>query len=218
VSNTTDSFIEEVTEEVRRDRLYGYLRRYGWIGIATVLILVGGAAYTEWRRAQALSAAEAAGDALYAAAEADTAAARAEALAALDVSGPAAAPTLMFEAASLAEAGETEAAATKLAELADDPGHPRVWRDLAALKRVILLGPTLAPADRLAILEPLAAPGAPYRVLAVEQQALARLEGGEKDQAMALLQGLLDDQEASLGLRLRAAQLIVALGGHPGGG
>jgi hypothetical protein len=218
VSNTTDSFIEEVTEEVRRDRLYGYLRRYGWIGIATVLILVGGAAYTEWRRASARAEAEAAGDALYAAAEAETATARAEALAALEVAGPAAAPALMLEAAALAEAGEIEAAAAKLAVLADDPGHPRAWRDLAALKRVILLGPALPPADRLSVLEPLASAGAPYRVLAVEQQALARLESGEREESVALLQALLDDQEASLGLRLRAAQLMVALGGLPDGG
>ena len=39
----TDSFIEEVTEEVRRDRLYGLLRRYGWIA-ALVIILIGGGA------------------------------------------------------------------------------------------------------------------------------------------------------------------------------
>jgi len=218
VSNTTDSFIEEVTEEVRRDRLFGYLRRYGWIGIAAVVILVGGAAITEWRRAGARAAAEAAGDALYAAAAAETSAARAEALAALEVAGPAAAPELMFEAAALAEAGETEAAAAKLAELAEDPGHPRVWRDLASLKRVVLLGPALPPAERLAVLEPLASPGAPYRVLAIEQQALARLEVGERDEAVALLQALLDDQEASLGLRLRAVQLMVALGDLPDGG
>lgn len=217
MSNTTDSFIEEVTEEVRRDRLYTYLRRYGWIGVLAVLALVGGAAYTEWRRASARAAAEAAGDALYAASEAETASARAGALAALDVAGPASAPALMLEAAALAEAGETEAAAARLAVLADDPGLPRTWRDLAALKRVILLGPALPPAERLAVLEPLASPGAPYRVLAIEQQALARLEAGERAEAVALLQSLLDDQEASLGLRLRATQLMVALGGPPDG-
>ena len=33
----TDSFIDEVTEEVRKDRLYGYLRRYGWIAVLVIL-------------------------------------------------------------------------------------------------------------------------------------------------------------------------------------
>lgn len=41
----TDSFIEEVTEEVRRDRLFGLMRRYGWIAVLAVLLLVGGTAY-----------------------------------------------------------------------------------------------------------------------------------------------------------------------------
>ena len=38
----TDSFIDEVNEEVRRDRLYAALRRYGWIAIVAVLAIVGG--------------------------------------------------------------------------------------------------------------------------------------------------------------------------------
>ena len=32
-----DSFIDEVTEEVRRDRLFAMFRKYGWIGVAIVL-------------------------------------------------------------------------------------------------------------------------------------------------------------------------------------
>ena len=33
----TDSFIAEVNEEVRREQLYGYLRKYGWIAVVAVL-------------------------------------------------------------------------------------------------------------------------------------------------------------------------------------
>jgi fermentation-respiration switch protein FrsA (DUF1100 family) len=39
----TDSFIDEVTEEVRRDRLFGLMKRYGWIAALAVLLIVGGA-------------------------------------------------------------------------------------------------------------------------------------------------------------------------------
>ena len=35
----TDSFIDEVSEEVRRDKLFGYIRKYGWIAITSVLLL-----------------------------------------------------------------------------------------------------------------------------------------------------------------------------------
>ena len=37
----TDSFIDEVNEEVRRDRFYGLLRRYGWIAVVAVVGVVG---------------------------------------------------------------------------------------------------------------------------------------------------------------------------------
>ena len=53
VMSNTDSFIEEVTDEVRRDKLYAALRKYGWIGILAVAAIVGGAAYSEYNKAQA---------------------------------------------------------------------------------------------------------------------------------------------------------------------
>ena len=37
-----DSFIDEVTEEVRRDRLFAIFRKYGWIGAVLVALIVGG--------------------------------------------------------------------------------------------------------------------------------------------------------------------------------
>ena len=48
----TDSFIDEVNEEVRRDRMFNLFRRDGWIAVAAVLLLVGGAAWNEWRASQ----------------------------------------------------------------------------------------------------------------------------------------------------------------------
>jgi hypothetical protein len=63
VSNP-DSFINEVTEEVRRDRLFAMFRKYGWIGGLLVVAIVGGAAYSEWTKAQALARAEGFGDAM----------------------------------------------------------------------------------------------------------------------------------------------------------
>ncbi len=59
-----ESFIDEVTEEVRRDKLFGYLRRYGWIAIVAVLLIVGGAAWREYQIAQRQAESEAFGDAV----------------------------------------------------------------------------------------------------------------------------------------------------------
>ena len=49
----TDSFIEEVSEEVRRDRLYGFFRKYAWVGILVVVTIVGGTAFLEFQKAKA---------------------------------------------------------------------------------------------------------------------------------------------------------------------
>ena len=76
----TDSFIDEVNDEVRRDRFYLLLKRYGWVAILAVVLLVGGAAWNEYQKAQNRARAEALGDAMFAALAGTDAAARAEAL------------------------------------------------------------------------------------------------------------------------------------------
>ncbi len=62
-----DSFIAEVTEEVRKDKFYNFLRRWGWLIGLALLAIVGGAAFNEWRKAQARANAQETGDALRAA-------------------------------------------------------------------------------------------------------------------------------------------------------
>lgn len=47
----TDSFIDEVSEEIRREKLFKTFRKYGWIGVALVVIVVGGTGYREYSRA-----------------------------------------------------------------------------------------------------------------------------------------------------------------------
>ena len=62
-----DSFIDEVTEEVRRDKLFAAFKKYGWIGGLVVAVVVGGTAYTEWRKSSEAAQAQAFGDAVFAA-------------------------------------------------------------------------------------------------------------------------------------------------------
>jgi len=212
VTNQTDSLIDEVTEAVRRDRLFAFMRRYAWIAVLAVIALVGGATYTEWRRASEAAAAQAVGDSVYAALQTEDAAARAEALAALDLGGAAVAPAALLQAGSLAEAGETARAAEVLAAVAADPGFSTVWRDLAALKRVLLLdAAALDPEGRIQALAPLTGPGAPFRVIAQELTAYAMAQSGDREGAVAMLTALTMDQQASDGLRQRVLQMLVVL-------
>lgn len=208
-----ESFIDEVTDEVRRDKLFTAFRKYGWIGVVAVLGIVGGAAYSEWQKSQAQAQARAFGDALLAAIEAETPAARRDALAAVPAGGEDAALVQMLLASDPAE--DKAATLAALDRVIADTTQPDLWRDMAGLRRVMVAGADMALADRRAALEPLAAAGRPFRVLAAEQLAYLLVEEGKTPEAIDALQALLQDQEAPGGLRSRAAQMIVALGGTP---
>ncbi len=208
-----ESFIDEVTEEVRRDKLFGYIRRWGWIGIVAVLMLVGGAAYREYQLAAKQAESQAFGDAVLDALDQDDPAARATALAAVEAPGQRRALLGLLQSSD----PETDKAATlaALTLVADDATLPASYRDLAVLRRVIVAGADLPAADRRALLDPIAAPGRPYRTLALEQMALLSVETGDTAAAITALEALRQDQEATPGLRRRAEQVIVALGGTP---
>ena len=54
----TDSFLQEVSEELRRDKLYRNIRKYGWVAILLVIVIVGAATYREYLKSQAETEAE----------------------------------------------------------------------------------------------------------------------------------------------------------------
>jgi hypothetical protein len=68
--------------------------------------------------------------------------------------------------------------------------------------------------ERRVAFEAMAAPGAPLRLLAEEQLALIEIEAGDTEAALTRLNSILADSELTAGLRRRASQLIVALGGE----
>ncbi|PSK83524.1 hypothetical protein CLV79_110105 [Limimaricola soesokkakensis] len=212
--SNSDSFIGEVSEEVRRDRLFHLLRRYGWIGLAIVVLIVGGAAVYEWRQSQIAAEAQARGDALLAALAEPEAAARAEALAPIAAQSEDAVVLQLALAAEQQAAGDAEAAVATLDALAGNGEVAEIYRDLAALKSV-LIDAGRSPEDKLLALEALSAPGAPFRMLALEQIALIRLAQGEQDAAVDQLRAIMEDAETTPDLRDRAASLMVALGVPP---
>lgn len=211
----SDSFIEEVTEEVRRDRLFAILKKYAWIPILIVVLAVGGAAYNEYRKATERTAAENLGDAIIAAAGIEDADARAAALGTLaTTAGDASVIVKLQEAAVLVEEASNTAALEILDDVAGNSETLQLYQDLAAIKAAILRGSDDAIETRLTKLDALARPGAPFRVIAMEQKAMALIDDGQVDAAVALLIQILDEPDASNALRSRVQQLIVSLGGE----
>lgn len=211
----TDSFIEEVTEEVRRDKFFAFLKKYGWIAILAVLALVGGAAWNEYSKAQARVQAEATGDAIVAALALEDPAARASALASVSATANARVIPAMLQAGELHAAGDIKSALAALAPFTTDAMLDPVYRDLAVLKSAMIGAGVIEPEARMAKLATIASPGAPYRLLAEEQIAATQVEMGEIEAAIAGFRAISADSEASNGLRRRAMQMIVALGADP---
>jgi len=212
----TDSFIDEVTEEVRRDRLFGYLRRYGWIAVLVVVLIVGGASWSEFRKAQNRAAAQDLGDAMIAALAENEPGARAEALSGLDAQTPGSAAVLqLMVSAFQSESDQTDAAVAGLNAVATDGDVPEIYRQIASFKALILQSDTMPAADRRVQFEALAAPGAPLRLLAEEQLALIDMSEGLTGPAIDRLQAILQDAEVTPALQQRVTQVIVALGGTP---
>jgi len=212
----SDSFIEEVTEEVRRDQLYGYLRRYGWIAALAIVLIVAGAAFSEYRKAQVDARAEALGDAILAAYAETEAADRANAL--FEVTADSATGRAVLElilATELAASDQVEAAAAQLDAIAENGDVPEIYRSLAGFKSLVLQADTLDSEARRQGFSGFAAPGHPMRLLAEEQLALIDIETGNMGGAIEKLQSILQDAEATAGLQERATQVIVALGGTP---
>ncbi len=215
--DTEQAFLREVDEDYRRDRLLGFLRRYGRLvalGIGLFLVALGLGLW--WRSHRA--------------AQAGTDSERLTvALASVDAGGnPAAAASLKTledspregyrAAARLAEAGllerkgDIKGAVASFQAIAGDAALPQPVRDLAALRSVAAEFNTLAPAVAIDRLKTLAVPGAPYYPSAAELTAVAWLKLDRRDKAGPLFAGIARDAQAPASLRGRAAAMATSLG------
>ncbi len=214
---TDDSFIREVDEEYRRDRLSQAWNKYGrWLMIGLGLFLIALAAGLWWheeskRKAGILG--EEYGQAL-------------EKVSATNVSG--ATPLLdkvsadggqgyqtlvkLTYAAAAARVRDTAKASKLYGEVAADSGAAEPFRQLATLQDVTLRFDTMPIPDAIAKLKPLAAPGAPYAASAAELLAVAYIRQGKPALAAPLFGQIAKDPAAPPSIRGRASQMASMLG------
>ncbi len=212
-----ESFLNEVTEEVRKDQMIAFLRRNGlWIGLG-VAVIVGGAAVNEYIKASARAEAQARGSAIWDGLEAGDAAARSAALAAVDLGDQQSGRIRdLHLATAMAEEGDRSGSLELLRAIVADQNASAPVRDLARLKLVIQGADILDADERLDILSIISGPGHPFRRLALEQQALILIETGDTTGATEILTTLVDDPDAGQAARGRADQLLTILDGGPG--
>lgn len=215
VRDEADTFISEVSEELRKDRLNRAFKKYGPYAAAAIFALVLGAGVNEWMKSQSEASARSAGLLLAAAGEAQDAA-EAYGEARSELSGEAEAVAALAQAASLVEAGKAADAATLYGQISARADLPDTYTQLAALRAVMAEIDTAPVEGLLGQLAPLTAEGAPYRTLALELEAGLKLGAGDAEGARESLEVLLEDPTAPGGVRRRAMELQQSLGPVPG--
>lgn len=206
----TDSFIQEVTEEVRQDQMLRYWKKYGAYVIGGVALIVGGAAAWNWSIAQDQAAAEARGAAFLSAPLEDT---DAQMTLVSTVDGPANLIAELNAAAAFAQSGDTQEAAARYAAIAGRDGVGQVYRDLATLQQVRIAASTDGASVSTAPLDALIDGGSAFRLLALELRGALLVASGDLAAGHADLNAVIADPEATGTLRQRAGALLTATGG-----
>ena len=213
--SSTDSFIEEVSEEVRRDKLFAKMRKYGWIAVLLVLLLVGGTVYRELSIAADKKRAEETGDAILAALELESNADQAKALAKIQPPDDAAIAIIgLLQAAAISSASGNSSGVDILESL-ETSDLSEAYLQLVNFKKLLLADGALSAEVRTSELEAISASSSPYRLFAEEQLALIDLSSGDQEAAIKRLTDIFEDASASSSLRQRVSQLMIMLGETP---
>ena len=212
----TDSFLQEVSEELRRDRLYRNIRKYGWIAILLVILIVVAATYREYQKSQAKMEAELFGTSIIDALTEKNAAERILKL--QKINAPEENARAILAMLLSAEANANESATLEMSSLSEITQILSIdahYRDLLNFKILLGSAEIMDLDKRIIAFEALSKPGNPFRLLAEEQIALIELELGNTDDAIEKISQILLDSELTTGLRNRVTQMMIALGKDP---
>lgn len=203
----TDSFIQEVNEEVRQAQMLALWKKWGPLVIGGIALIVAAAAYWSWSQAQERAAAEALGGTFIAA---DPEVVDDQVALPGKIDGPARVLAELAAAGAEARDGQKDAAAARYRALADATETDVEYADLAILQWARLVGGS----EAIAALEPLMAEDRPYRVLALELRGTLHMAAGDAAAAHADWRAVMEDPMATQGARQRAAASLAATGGE----
>lgn len=212
-----EAFYREVDEEVRREQLTGYWKRYGWAMIAGIVLLLAGiGGYLWWQQRQQVQAGKhgevmtAAFDDIQAG-KMKEAGAKLDQLAKEDSAGYRAAA--MLTKADLAiQTNDQAGAVAAFRKIADDAELPDPYRNLALVRMTAVQFDTLNPDVVIKRLQPLAKAGNPWFGSAGEMVAIAYIKQNKPQLAAPIFAALAKDENVPASLRSRAVQMAGSLG------
>jgi len=214
---SSQAFLSEVDDELRRERLTSFWTRWGLIvGAAIIVALAAFGGYLYWQHRQH-QAAGVDGEQLQAAYDAlgqndtKTAGEKLKALSNTNVDAYRALAEFT-QADILLQKDDMKGAAARFAAIANDTSLAQPFRDLALVRQTMAEYDTMKPEAVVARLGSMAVPGNAYFGSAGEMVAIAYLRMNKRDQAGRLFGQIASDKDVPDTLRQRAVQMAGVLG------
>lgn len=213
----SDTFVREVDENLRRDQVEDFFKRYGsWIAAAVVLFLVVSGGFIWWKQHQEKEN-EARVEKLaqtYTDIASGNASQAPQQFDQLSKEGSKAVrATAMFARAAVAlQQGDPKQAASIYQSIAGNSGFPKPYRDAALIRQTALQFDQIQPQEVISRLQPLAKPGEPWFGSAGEMTALALIKQNKKQEAGQLFLAIAKDNGVPGTIRARAVQVAGSLG------
>lgn len=212
-----EAFLREVDDNLRRDQMEQFAKRYGkWLIALVVVFLVAVGGYLYWQKKQQEKASAQSEELMsiyndIGAGKTDAAKKR---LQPLETSGSDVVRSLalLTEAAIALDANDRDTALSKYNAIASDKGVPDPYRNLALVRATTLEFDKLKPEDVVSRLEPLTKPGNPWFGSAGELTAMAYIKQGKNEQAGRLFAAISADKQVPETIRNRAVQIAGTLG------
>jgi hypothetical protein len=213
----SDTFLREVDENLRRDRLRDFGKKYGnWIGVAVVLFLAASGGFIWWQQhlVQRSEGQVEEISAIYRDIGAGKMANVSKQLDPLAESrSKAVRASALFTAAAVAlEQNDHKLAIAKYREIAGDDGLPKPYRDAGLIRQTALEFDQIKADEVISRLQPFAKPGNPWFGSTGEMTALAMIKQGKKDEAGRLFAAIAKDKTVPQSIRARAVQIAGSLG------
>ena len=212
-----ETFLREVDEDLRRDQLRDFSKKYGnWLIAGVILFLVASGGFIWWQQHKVQRSEQQVetlaqvyrdiGDGKVGKSQ--------QQLDELARNGSKAVhASALFTGAALAlQQNNPKLAIAKYREIAGDDGLPKPYRDVALIRQTALEFDEIKPDEVISRLQPFAKVGNPWFGTAGEMTALALIKQGKKDEAGRLFAAIAKDKSVPDSIRDRSVQIAGSLG------
>lgn len=212
-----ETFLREVDENLRRDQLRDFAKRYAGLMIAAVVLFLAASGFFIWwqyhQQQRAQQQVEQLAEIFKNIGSGTPGNAPKQLDEMADSGSKAVRASAMFTRAALAvQQNDLKLATAKYKQIAEDSSLPQPYRDAGLIRQTALEFDTLQPQEVISRLQPLAKPGQPWFGTAGEMTALALIKQGQPAQAGQLFAAIARDKTVPLSIRGRAVEVASTLG------